>query len=54
MSNLLFTNIMDFEALENKKYEEPPSLSNFEEKAQIVMEEYDKTHDTKLNIVLFK
>lgn len=54
MSNLLFTNIMDSEISENKKYEEPPSLSNFEEKAQIVMDEYDKTHDSKLNIVLFK
>jgi len=45
---------MDFEVSENKKYEEPLSLSNFEEKAQIVMDEYDKTHDSKLNIVLFK
>jgi len=54
MSNLLFTNIMDSEVSENKKYEEPSSLSNFEEKAQIVMAEYDKTHDSKLNIVLFK
>jgi len=54
MSNLLFTNIVDLDVLENKKYEEPPSLSYFEEKAQIVMDEYDKTHDSKLNIVLFK
>jgi len=45
---------MDFDALGNKKYEEPPSLKDFEEKAQIVMDEYDKTHDSKLNIVLFK
>lgn len=45
---------MDSEVSENKKYEEPPSLSNFEEKVQIVMDEYDKTHDSKLNIVLFK
>jgi len=54
MSNLVFTNIIDFDELENKKYEEPPSLSNFEEKAHIVMDEYDRTHDSKLNIVLFK
>ncbi|XP_025190774.1 dynein heavy chain 7, axonemal [Melanaphis sacchari] len=54
MSNLLFTNIMDLDISENRKYEEPLSLSNFEEKAQIVMAEYDKTHDSKLNIVLFK
>lgn len=54
MSNLLFTNILHFDILENNKYEEPLSLSNFEEKAQIVMDEYDKTHDSKLNIVLFK
>jgi len=45
---------MNFDVLENNKYEEPLSLSNFEEKAQIVMDEYDKTHDSKLNLVLFK
>jgi len=45
---------MDFEELENKRYEEPPSLSNFQEKAQFAMDEYNKAHDSKLNIVLFK
>lgn len=54
MSNLLFTNVMDSEGLEEKKYEEPQSLSSFESIAQTVMDEYDKTHKSKLNIVLFK
>lgn len=45
---------MDFEASDDKKYEEPPSLSSFEGIAQTVMGEYDKTHKSKLNIVLFK
>lgn len=54
MTNLLFTNVMDVDGSEYKKYEEPSSLSNFEEVAQMVMNEYDKTHKSKLNIVLFK
>jgi len=54
MANLLFTNVMDIDAPEDKKYEEPLSLSNFEEIVQAVMHEYDKTHKSKLNIVLFK
>lgn len=54
MANLLFTNVLDFEAPELKKYEEPQSISSFEELAQAVMDEYDMTHKSKLNIVLFK
>lgn len=54
MAKLLFTNALDLDASENKKYEEPPLLSNFEEIAQMVMDEYDMTHKTKLSIVLFK
>lgn len=54
MVNLLFTNVMDSDTLEGKKYEEPISLSHFEEIARSVMDEYDKTHKSKLSIVLFK
>lgn len=54
MSNLFFTNALDLDASEDKKYEEPPSLSDFKEIAQMVMDEYDMTHKSKLNIVLFK
>lgn len=54
MSNLFFTNTLDFDATEDKKYEEPPSILKFEEVAQMVMDEYDMTHKSKLNIVLFK
>lgn len=53
MKNLLFTHVGDFD-LKNIKYEEPLSLSYFEEIAQKVMDDYDKTHKSKLNIVLFK
>lgn len=53
MKNLIFINAMDISS-EGKKYEEPSSLSNFEEMAQIVMDEYDQTHKSKLNIVLFR
>lgn len=54
MSNLLFTNVMDIDTSEDNKYEEPPSLSNFEEMAKTMMNEYNKAHKSKLNIVLFK
>lgn len=54
MANVLFTTAMDFDAAEEKKYEEPPSIINFEEIAQSVMDEYNMTHKSKLNIVLFK
>jgi hypothetical protein len=45
---------MDVDALKDKKYEEPLSLSHFEEIAQTFINEYDKAHKSKLNIVLFK
>lgn len=54
MANLLFTNVMVVDAPEDKKYEEPLSLSHFEETAQTFISEYDKAHKSKLNIVLFK
>lgn len=54
MQNLLFTNVIVSDVLEDKKYEEPLSLLNFKEIAQTVMDEYDKTHKSKLNLVLFK
>lgn len=54
MANLLFTNVIDSDTLEGKKYEEPISLSYFEEIARNVMDEYDKLHKSKLSIVLFK
>jgi len=54
VTHLLFTSATDIDAAENKKYEEPPELSHFVEIAQMVMNEYDMTHKSKLNIVLFK
>lgn len=54
MQNLLFTDVMSSDILEDKKYEESLSLINFKEIAQIVMDEYDKAHKSKLNLVLFK
>ncbi|XP_050526602.1 dynein axonemal heavy chain 12 isoform X2 [Daktulosphaira vitifoliae] len=54
MSNLIFTSALDLDALEDKKYEEPPSLKAFENVTKMVMDEYDMTHKSKLNIVLFK
>jgi len=53
MANLIFTNAMDLHTIEGKRYEEPV-LSNFADLAQLMMNEYDMTHKTKLNIVLFK
>jgi len=53
MANLIFTNAMDVDAVEDKRYEEPV-LAKFEDLAQMMMDEYDMTHKTKLNIVLFK
>lgn len=54
MANLLFTNALDVDASEDKKYDEPPSISHFEDIAQTMMTEYNATHKTQLNIVLFK
>ncbi|VVC38423.1 Dynein heavy chain, coiled coil stalk,P-loop containing nucleoside triphosphate hydrolase,Dynein heavy [Cinara cedri] len=56
MTNLIFTNALDVdsESTEEKKYEEPPSISSFKEIAQKVLDEYDATHKSKLKIVLFK
>jgi len=54
MANLMFTNALDIDASEDKKYDEPPSLSHFEVIAQTVMDEYNSTHKSQLDIVLFK
>lgn len=54
MANLLFTNALDIDASEDKKYDEPSSLSHFEVIAQTVMDEYNSTHKSQLDIVLFK
>jgi len=54
MANLLFTSALDIDASEDRKYEEPQSLSHFEEIAQTMMDEYNMTHKSQLNIVLFK
>ncbi|VVC44482.1 Dynein heavy chain, domain-2,Dynein heavy chain domain,Dynein heavy chain, P-loop containing D4 domain,P- [Cinara cedri] len=54
MGNLLYTNVIAFDDSNEKKYEEPPSISNLEEKAQIIIDEYNMKHKSKLNIVLFK
>lgn len=54
MANFLFTNVMDVDFVEDKKYEEPSSLSKFEEVVQTVMLEYNMKHKSKLNIVLFR
>jgi len=53
MANLIFTNAMDLDTIEGKRYEEPV-LTNFANLAQLMMNEYDMTHKTKLNIILFK
>lgn len=54
MRNLLFTNVLDIDTIEDKKYEEPASFNQFVDLAHTVMDEYDATHKPKLNIVLFK
>lgn len=54
MGNLLYTNIIDFNNSNEKKYEEQLSLSNFKEIAQTIMDKYNMTHKSKLNLVLFK
>jgi hypothetical protein len=54
MRNLLFTNVLDIDAIEDKKYEQPASYNQFVELAHMMMDEYDTTHNPKLNIVLFK
>lgn len=54
MGKLLYTNVIDFNDSNENKYEEPLSLSHFEEIAQRAMDEYDMKHKSKLNMVLFK
>lgn len=54
MSNLLFTNALDMDAADDKKYEEPLALWKFRDMAQMAIDEYNSTHKSQLNIVLFE
>jgi dynein heavy chain len=51
----MFGNFMDVDATdEEKKYEEIPSLEAFINVAEAALEEYNATHKTKMDIVLFR
>jgi dynein heavy chain len=55
LRSLMFGNFMDMDATdEEKKYEEIPSLEAFITVAEAAMEEYNATHKTKMDIVLFR
>jgi dynein heavy chain len=51
----MFGNFMDMDATdEEKRYQEIPSIEAFVKVAEAAMEEYNATHKTKLDIVLFR
>jgi hypothetical protein len=55
LRSLMFGNFMDVDATdEEKKYEEIPSLEAFKNIAEEALEEYNATHKTKMDIVLFR
>ncbi|KAK6642963.1 hypothetical protein RUM43_004465 [Polyplax serrata] len=55
LRNLMFGSYMDPDALEEeRKYEEIPSAEAFQEVAMRCMDDYNATHKTKLDIVLFR
>ena len=52
---LMFGNFMDMDATNgNKRYEEIQSLETFVSVAEAAMEEYNATHKTKMDVVLFR
>ena len=52
---LMFGNFMDVGAMDgNKRYEEIQSIEAFVSVAEAAMEEYNATHKTKLDVVLFR
>ena len=52
---LMFGNFMDVGATDgNKRYEEIQSIEAFVTVAEAAMEEYNATHKTKLDVVLFR
>ena len=52
---LMFGNFMDVGAADgNKRYEEIPSIEAFVSVAETAMEEYNATHKTKMDVVLFR
>lgn len=55
LRSLMFGNFIDMNATdEEKKYEEIPSLEAFINVAEAALEEYNATHKTKMDIVLFR
>jgi len=52
---LMFGNFMDVGATDgNKRYEEIQNIEAFVSVAEAAMEEYNATHRTKLDVVLFR
>ena len=55
MKNLIFGNFLDPNAIdEDRRYEEVASFEQFIKIADNAMDEYNSTHKTKLDTVLFR
>ncbi|KAJ8683862.1 hypothetical protein QAD02_019654 [Eretmocerus hayati] len=55
LQNLIFGNFMDPDALgEDRRYEEITSMKEYLDIATMCLEEYNQTHKSKMDIVLFK
>lgn len=54
LAHLIFTNALDTESDEDKKYEEVPSIEAFFEVATNFLDTYNTMHKSKMNIVLFR
>ena len=55
MKSLIFGNFMDLDAIqEDRKYEEILSIDDYKEVALSCLEDYNNTHKSKMDIVLFR
>ena len=55
LQHLIFGNFMDIDALgDDRKYDEVTSITEYREVARLCLEEYNTTHKSKMDIVLFR
>lgn len=54
LNSLIFGNFMDMESVfEDRRYEEIPSIEEYQQTVSLFLEEYNETHRDKIDIVLF-
>ncbi|XP_011859412.1 PREDICTED: dynein heavy chain 12, axonemal-like [Vollenhovia emeryi] len=54
LDSLIYGNFMDIESvLEDRRYEEIPTIEEYQQRVSLFLEEYNDTHRDKIDIVLF-